>query len=181
MAQCSSNSKKQKTKDKFRSFVCTCSASTDKYVPLKLTPDRLSCILSNYKIYMTVRRMWNVPSKQYKNAVERNITYPTETVENVKLVSTDSTDFAALYKNATLFKLYVLSHVNLRDFYKHVEYHCCTEFVEFINKHVYNGDLTKEINEAEKVMDNLKMCNFYNLLFKKIQSVIGIWECCPST
>lgn len=154
----SQQNKKQKT---FSRFECCCSAKNNFEVPLLIqTPDRLSCILNNYKLYARYRQLWNTLPLKFKKDVIRNIEYPMETVQSLQLKKTFTNNDVGLCKNNRCFNLYLLFPYYCNDLHKSVDLVCCKEFVDFINTHVYNDDLNQDLAHACDVSKVLKICNF---------------------
>lgn len=154
-------SKKQKSSEiaKFQHFSCVCAASYEKNIHLTLTPDRFACILENYKKYLKSRGLWGKFFQQYRDMINRNINYPTESVTHVKLMKTKYDEINGFCKQNTCFKLHVTTS-NVNDVYHYVDLHCCSEFVTFVNLHVYNDDLQKELKHATEVCNALMTCNY---------------------
>lgn len=162
-----SNVKLLKGDESRHQYTCSCEASANKNVPLILTPSRLSCILYNYVKYLKSRLVWeddNVISQQYKEALERNIKYPEESVETVKIITSYQQYPIALSCQKKRFQIYMChNEKNLKTknlFVKYVELNCYKEYVDFVNQHVYNDDLEKELKLAHEVVQNMKLCNF---------------------
>lgn len=155
------DNKKQKGSPRLETYLCTCAASTNKLVPLKLTTDRLGCVLQNYKVYMEKRGMWQTLAADHIRCVERNISLPNEAIETFKLaIHEEQPTVTTLINGNTRFKLYIVSGKNLKGLVWFVEYNCCKEFVEFINMHVYNDDLASDLKKGTLVFEKMKLCNF---------------------
>lgn len=150
--------KKQKTMNKFKSFECNCILDGSKPLVIK-NGSKLSCILYNFKLYLQSRNLWNSFFQQYREMIERNIHFPNDDIENVKLVHTDFSETNAFCNYGKIFKLHV-TNPNVQGYQKHVDLICCLEFIEFVNNHVHNEDLERDILKAKAVTEKLKMCNF---------------------
>nr|WOZ57605.1 hypothetical protein MmNV_12 [Menippe mercenaria nudivirus] len=156
-------SKKIKGDGRFMHYYCTCSALGDSTVPLLITqPDRLSCILSNFKIYLMYRRLWDGLSKEYRNEIERNIQLPNTRVE--KIILAKMPENGVKYKGVfgKTFKLYMLEEVDVSCFMlPYIQYLCCQEFVEFVNKHIHNDDFENEIKKANEFIEMITTTNMF--------------------
>ena len=105
--------------------------------------------------------MWKSMPLKYRNIIERNIDYPDERVEKIRIEknSTCTNDVRYIYNG--FFVVYLVSSVDYRnEMLKTFDLMCCKEFEEFINKHVYNDDLQDELKRAKGIYDTITGCNF---------------------
>ncbi|QBB28619.1 hypothetical protein HgNV_014 [Homarus gammarus nudivirus] len=157
--------KRQKlTNAKFLTFDCICSAVTDKQIRLVLVPDKLSCILKNYKKYLQMRNMWTNLSVDYRNVIDRNIQYPDDNIHKVKFIESSNRygDLVALGGsfNNKYVNLQIFSSQNKCSFYKYFEHMCMSEFVGFVNQHVFNDNYAELLENSAAVVKSIKTCNF---------------------
>ncbi|UOT91778.1 KM727_gp14-like protein [Aratus pisonii nudivirus] len=154
-------SKKSKQMINFNYLSCSCSALESGHrIPLKLTPERLSCVLNNYMMYLKSRNLWDCLYYQYQQEINRNINYPSTTVENFKLEYINDNNFVGLCRNNKIFKLYLCNNKFKNHIVKYIDSNCTSEFVQFVNFHVYNDDMEKDVKFSEEVVNVIKECNF---------------------
>ncbi|UBZ25604.1 hypothetical protein QKT26_gp14 [Carcinus maenas nudivirus] len=139
-------------------FKCQCINIDHKKIPLRLPEEGLCCILTNYMKYVKVRNFINDLDEKYLNRIKRYIKYPQNNI-NIKLTYVDGD--GCTNNDCETLKLKIVSkRVHCGDIQKYIEFSCCTEFVDFINLHVYNDNFEKEIKQATGVCKTLKLTNF---------------------
>ncbi len=153
--------KKQK-RPTFESFECQCDIDLNS-IPLQIkNATFLSCILKNYKKYLTSRNMIGNFAEQYMKDIDYNINYPDENVKILQLVTNVKDVNKAMLINKEKIKLYLLNYStdNYKRFLIATDVFNSEEFVNFVNTHVFCNDMDELFKEYKDTSNEIKRTNF---------------------
>ena len=145
---------------KEKQYECIC-LTPNEQIPLKMNVNTFHCILTNYKKYLKSRNVWDRFSEEYRNQINRNIKYPIDTVQHLKINKCCKFDDAVVFMNS---KNTLVLHLKTANFgsqlLQTIDYVCMEEFISFINKHVYNNDMEEILKLSTLQYNSIRMCNF---------------------